>query len=227
MVLSGVISSFFWHHKTQGHRSVQNSFRFWSSQRSHGFSSRPGYAIRLATFAGKLRRRRPFGRNRTPNFRRRAIRSGQSPGHRSVGESCLSPAETSSFQFRRLPHERIILGAGINGGKTFPKPTNSYGRSKLAAEQAVRASGVSFTILRPVVMYGQGEKGNFQGEKGNFSIIHKISRLPVPLPFGALTAQRSVLSVDNFSSAVVMVLSPAPCARRDVHRVRSHATHCF
>ncbi|WP_145963568.1 NAD-dependent epimerase/dehydratase family protein [Bradyrhizobium algeriense] len=96
-----------------------------------------------------------------------------------------------------------------------PKPTNSYGRSKLAAEQSVRASGVSFTILRPVVMYGQGEKGNFQGEKGNFSIIHKISRLPIPLPFGALTARRSVLSVDNFSSAVVMVLTE-PRARGEM-----------
>ena len=86
-----------------------------------------------------------------------------------------------------------------------PKPANSYGRSKLAAEQSVRASGARFTILRPVVIYGQGEKGNV-------SIIHKISSLPVPLPFGALTAQRSVLSIDNFCSAVVMVLTePRAC----------------
>lgn len=81
-----------------------------------------------------------------------------------------------------------------------PRPTNAYGRSKLAAEQAVRAAGVSFTILRPVVIYGDGEKGNF-------ATVHKISRLPIPLPFGALTAQRSVLSVQNFSSAVATVLT--------------------
>src|ERR1700744_3827741 len=30
-----------------------------------------------------------------------------------------------------------------------PKPINAYGRSKLAAEQAIRESGGSFTILRP------------------------------------------------------------------------------
>jgi nucleoside-diphosphate-sugar epimerase len=76
-----------------------------------------------------------------------------------------------------------------------PKPNNAYGRSKLAAERAVRASGIQFTILRPVVIYGIGEKGNF-------ATIHKISRLPVPLPFGALKAQRSVLSVENFNSAL-------------------------
>ena len=81
-----------------------------------------------------------------------------------------------------------------------PRPNNAYGRSKLAAEYAIRASGVSFTILRPVVMYGDGEKGNF-------AIVHKISRLPIPLPFGRLTAKRSVLSVQNFCSAVELVLT--------------------
>jgi nucleoside-diphosphate-sugar epimerase len=81
-----------------------------------------------------------------------------------------------------------------------PRPSNAYGRSKLAAERAVRAAGVSFTILRPVVIYGDGEKGNF-------ATIHKISRLPIPLPFGALTARRSVLSIHNFNSAVKTALS--------------------
>jgi nucleoside-diphosphate-sugar epimerase len=81
-----------------------------------------------------------------------------------------------------------------------PAPVNAYGRSKLAAEQAIRAAGISFTILRPVVIYGQGEKGNF-------AIIHRLSRLPVPLPFGALVAPRSVLSIRNFCSAVATALN--------------------
>jgi nucleoside-diphosphate-sugar epimerase len=34
------------------------------------------------------------------------------------------------------------------------RPTDAYGRSKLAAERAVAASGVPFTILRPVLVYG-------------------------------------------------------------------------
>ena len=82
----------------------------------------------------------------------------------------------------------------------LPNPTNGYGRSKLAAELSVRSAGVSFTILRPVVIYGGGEKGNF-------AMIHKVSRLPIPLPFGALTAKRSILSIENFSSAVATVLT--------------------
>ena len=83
-----------------------------------------------------------------------------------------------------------------------PQPNNAYGRSKLAAEHAIKAAGVSYTILRPVVMYGEGEKGNF-------AFVHQISRLPAPLPFGRLTAKRSVLSVQNFCSAVELVLTDA------------------
>lgn len=63
-----------------------------------------------------------------------------------------------------------------------PKPNNAYDRSKLAAEEAVRAASVPSTILRPVVIYGEGEKGNF-------AKVHKISRPPIPLPFGALKAR--------------------------------------
>jgi nucleoside-diphosphate-sugar epimerase len=81
-----------------------------------------------------------------------------------------------------------------------PRPSSGYGRSKLAAEHAVRASGAMFTILRPVVIYGEGEKGNF-------AFFHRISRLPIPLPFGRLTVKRSVLSIHNFCSAVQLVLT--------------------
>jgi nucleoside-diphosphate-sugar epimerase len=81
-----------------------------------------------------------------------------------------------------------------------PAPVNAYGRSKLAAEAAVRAAGVPFTILRPVVIYGDGEKGNF-------ATLHRIARLPIPLPIGALTARRSILSIANFCSAVETALT--------------------
>jgi nucleoside-diphosphate-sugar epimerase len=116
--------------------------------------------------------------------------------------------------FRRGTHLVFISSIAAQSGSfsdqeltedDLPRPNNAYGRSKLVAEQAVRASGVSFTILRPVVIYGDGEKGNF-------ATVHKISRLPIPLPFGGLTAERSVLSVQNFCSAVAMALT-SPGAR--------------
>jgi UDP-glucose 4-epimerase len=97
-----------------------------------------------------------------------------------------------------------------------PTPVNAYGRSKLAAERAIRATGASFSILRPVVIYGNGEKGNF-------ATVHSISRLPIPLPFGGLTAQRSVLSVENFCSAVYTALRD-PLARGETYIVSDPAT---
>lgn len=80
-----------------------------------------------------------------------------------------------------------------------PQPTEAYGRSKLAAEQAVRASGVPYTILRPVLVYGRGAKGNL-------AHLLRLARLPVPLPFGRLANKRSLLGVDNLIAAVRFAL---------------------
>jgi len=79
------------------------------------------------------------------------------------------------------------------------QPTDHYGQSKLAAEEAVKASGVPFTILRPVVVYGPNPKGNF-------SFLLRISSLPLPLPFGSFKARRSVLGIDNLIAAIFFVL---------------------
>ncbi len=79
------------------------------------------------------------------------------------------------------------------------KPTDSYGRSKLKGEYAVRealaGSDTRLVILRPVLMYGAGAKGNM-------GTLMKLARLPLPLPLGGFTARRSLLGVDNFADAV-------------------------
>ena len=55
--------------------------------------------------------------------------------------------------------ERAIVRRG-SARDDAPRPTDAYGRSKIAAEDAIRAAGVPFTILRPVLIYGPGVKGN-------------------------------------------------------------------
>ena len=72
----------------------------------------------------------------------------------------------------------------------FPTPNNAYGRSKFAAEQAIRAAGISFTILRPVVIYGEGEKGNF-------ATVHRLSRLPILRPLSAGRASNPPASLER------------------------------
>ncbi len=48
-----------------------------------------------------------------------------------------------------------VLRQPINESHPFT-PTNAYGLSKVAAEAAVRASGIPFVILRPPLIYGPG-----------------------------------------------------------------------
>jgi len=80
-----------------------------------------------------------------------------------------------------------------------PAPANAYGRSKLAAERAVAASGVPFTNLRPMLVLGEGAKGNV-------ATLYKLARLPLPLPLGSIKARRSFVSLENVVSALVHVL---------------------
>src|SRR5262249_25132734 len=70
-----------------------------------------------------------------------------------------------------------------------PQPTDAYGRSKRDAEVAVRSSGVPYSILRPVVVYGPGVKGNIAS-------LMRLTDTPWPLPFGAFANQRSLLALD-------------------------------
>ena len=51
--------------------------------------------------------------------------------------------------------------------------------ARIAAERAVAQSGVPFTLLRPVLVYGPGVKGNLRA-------LMRLAALPIPLPFGAL-----------------------------------------
>jgi len=80
-----------------------------------------------------------------------------------------------------------------------PRPTDAYGRAKLKAEGAVSSFAGAWSILRPVVVYGPGVKGNFA------SLI-RLAATPWPLPFGALSNTRSVLSLDNLLSAISFAL---------------------
>ena len=81
-----------------------------------------------------------------------------------------------------------------------PTPSDSYGRSKLAAEAAVASSGVPFTILRPVLLYGPGVKGNL-------ATLLRAARSSWPLPVKLFNNRRSLLGIENFISALRFVLS--------------------
>jgi len=80
-----------------------------------------------------------------------------------------------------------------------PRPSDAYGRSKHAAEMALAQSGAPFTILRPVLVYGPGVKGNLQA-------LMRLAALPLPLPFGAFANLRSLVGLANLLAAIGHVL---------------------
>ena len=113
-------------------------------------------------------------------------------------------------RFVFLSSIRAQAGANAEGvltEATEPLPTDSYGRSKLEAEQGLAELDIDWAALRAVLVYGPGVKGNMA------SLI-RLARLPCPLPFGAFRGKRSLLSIDNLTDAIDTVLaSPSPLRR--------------
>jgi UDP-glucose 4-epimerase len=81
-----------------------------------------------------------------------------------------------------------------------PHPASAYDRAKLKAEEAVRASGCAYTILRPVLVYGPGVKGNM-------AKLINLANSRWPLPFANFQNRRSLLGVGNLVDAISFCLS--------------------
>lgn len=108
---------------------------------------------------------------------------------------------------KRLPGKFLFVSSvraqcgnarsGIVSETDIAQPTDEYGRTKLAAEQAIaRIFGPEqFTILRPVLVYGRGVKGNM-------ATLQNLARMKVPLPLGSLPGRRSLLSRQSLCQAI-------------------------
>ncbi len=88
-----------------------------------------------------------------------------------------------------------------------PRPTDAYGKSKLAAERGLAELDIDWVSLRAMLVYGPGVKGNM-------AQLMRLARLPLPLPLGSLRARRSLLAVENLSAAIEAVLATPGTLRR-------------
>lgn len=84
-----------------------------------------------------------------------------------------------------------------------PMPSDPYGISKCEAEEGLRriavATGMAVVIIRPVLVYGPGVKGNF------LSMMRWLHK-GVPLPFGIINNLRSLVALDNLVDLIVTCL---------------------
>lgn len=83
---------------------------------------------------------------------------------------------------------------------TAAAPTDAYGRSKLAGEQAAFANGVGVSILRPTPVCGAGAKGYFR-------LMARIAATPAPLPVGGLSGRRSFVTDRNLAHAAAIIIA--------------------
>ena len=84
-----------------------------------------------------------------------------------------------------------------------PPPSDSYSRSKLAAEQHVAgfaAEGGAGISLRPAPVYGASGTGNWR-------MLQKLAASNLPLPLGSVRNRRSMISATNLADAVAAVVS--------------------
>ncbi|WP_415900111.1 UDP-glucose 4-epimerase family protein [Neptuniibacter sp. QD48_11] len=84
-----------------------------------------------------------------------------------------------------------------------PCPQDFYSQSKWEAEKNLlslsRDTGIEVVIIRPPLVYGPNVKGNFK------SLIN-ILRKGIPLPLGAITNKRSLVSLENLVDLIVVCI---------------------
>jgi len=118
--------------------------------------------------------------------------------------------ETLAKQMARTSKHMILVSTSVvygeqsQKGKTFVvgdqlQAISPYASSKIAAEEALQRisllNQLSYTIIRPPLVYGPGVKANF------LSML-KWVRSGLPLPLGSARNLRSLVSVRNLSDLI-------------------------
>jgi len=99
----------------------------------------------------------------------------------------------------------LLSSIGVNGNFTrshpfteadVPAPIQPYSRSKLRAEEVVKASEVEHVIVRPPLVYGANAPGNFA------RLVYLMAR-GWPLPLASIRNERSLVGVHNLCDFIV------------------------
>jgi nucleoside-diphosphate-sugar epimerase len=105
---------------------------------------------------------------------------------------------------------------GLNSSRPFTEtdieePHDAYTLSKYKAEQGLQKlateTGLEVVIIRPPLVYGAAAPGNFR----NLIIL---ANKPVPLPFGAVNNNRSMVYVGNLVSFIICCMQHPSAANQ-------------
>lgn len=114
-------------------------------------------------------------------------------------------AEAAFRRGLRLVHASTIKvygdqAEGLIDERTPLRPDDAYGRSKLEGEQRIAEAaarhGGAWAGLRPPIVYGPGDAGNF-------ARLVRLGRSGWPLPLGAVDNRRSMIHVEALADALI------------------------
>lgn len=123
----------------------------------------------------------------------------------AAGELAQAAAAAGVRSFILVSSIRAISGPSSQSPLTEdapPAPTDAYGRSKLAGEQAVRAAFPGAIILRPPAVHGAGAHGNLRR-------LAALARSGLPMPLRGLAGRHSLVSDVNLASAIAHLVEDA------------------
>jgi nucleoside-diphosphate-sugar epimerase len=109
----------------------------------------------------------------------------------------------------------------VNGEFTLPgkpitehvisKPTDPYALSKYEAEQALlklsSTTHMEIVIVRPPLVYGPEVKANF-------SLMMRLVSYSIPVPFGLINNQRSLIGLENLVDFITVCMSHPKAANQ-------------
>lgn len=124
------------------------------------------------------------------------------------GTASLVTAATAAGASRFLLVSSLAAAGPTTAGNpltgTEPaRPVTRYGRSKLAAEAVVRASGLAWTIVRPPAVYGPGDREMLR--------IFKAAALGLAPVFGDGSQELSLVYGPDLSEALVAAGTTPAC----------------
>ena len=123
-------------------------------------------------------------------------------GTRALAEQAAA-AGAKHFVFLSSCHAVAAESDAILNAETTPRSLSAYGHSKLEAERAIRKAlsntACAWTILRPPLVYGKGNKANF-------GLLLKLVKSGIPRPLASVRNRRSFIYVENLVDVIVTCL---------------------
>lgn len=133
----------------------------------------------------------------------------------------IQEAAGATFQRVHVDGTRNLLDAARKSGVrhffyqsalgTRPNAKSEYHKSKWAAEELVRASGISFTILRPSLIYGPGDQFTIR--------LSEMIRLSPVLPIiGSGRSKVQPIFIDDVATCIVTAVT-SDCCLNEIYEI--------